>query len=89
MVPYILIIRKPFSVVFSAFPLMLAPMEEIVEFAAFANSAMGKELLKNTLDLPEDKSLPGTNEILPHIFAGDEDFSLNKHLMRPYPGNGI
>lgn len=55
----------------------------------FANSAIGQKLLKNTLDLPEDKSLPGTNEIVPHVFVGDEAFPLHKHLMRPYPGSEI
>ncbi|XP_030749371.1 protein ALP1-like [Sitophilus oryzae] len=55
----------------------------------FANSAIGKKLLKNTLDLPQDKSLPGTNEIMPHVFVGDEAFPLQKHVMRPYPGNEI
>lgn len=52
----------------------------------FVNSAIGKKLLKNVLDLPQEKSLPGTNEILPHVFVGDEGFPLHEYIMRRYPG---
>lgn len=55
----------------------------------FTNSAIGRKLLKNSLELPQDKFLPGTHEIMSHVFVGYEAFSLQKHLMRPYPGNEI
>lgn len=52
----------------------------------FANSVIGKKIMTNTLDIPDEKCLPGTNVLLPHVFVADEAFPLNKNLMRPYPG---
>lgn len=36
------------------------------------------------LDLPDDNFLPGTGILVPHVFLGDEGFSLGRHLMRPF-----
>lgn len=53
----------------------------------FANSTFGKKFINNSLNIPQDKTLPGTDIVAPHIFVGDEAFPLHRHLMRPYPGN--
>lgn len=51
----------------------------------FASSRIGKSFANNTLHIPTDKALPGTDTFLPHVIVGDEAFPLTKHLMRPYP----
>lgn len=55
----------------------------------FASSNMGKALLRKSFNIPPDKSLPGTNIIVPHVIVGDEAFPLNKHVLRPFPGSQI
>ncbi|XP_029345916.1 protein ALP1-like [Acyrthosiphon pisum] len=55
----------------------------------FANSNFGERLREEKLDFPNDKSLPGTEEPMPHVIVGDEAFPLHKNLMRPYPGNAL
>lgn len=52
----------------------------------FQNSAFGKRLLSNTLDLPKPKQLPNTSTTTPPYFVGDAAFPLTKNLMRPFPG---
>lgn len=44
----------------------------------------GKSLANNTLPLPPNKVLPGTNTEFPHFFVGDVAFPLKENLMRPY-----
>ncbi|CAB3227698.1 unnamed protein product [Arctia plantaginis] len=35
----------------------------------FANSVVGKSLAQNKLNIPDDKALPGTEEIMPHVIV--------------------
>lgn len=52
----------------------------------FANSNLEKSLDNEKLNVPEDRTLPGTNIIVPYVILGDEAFPLKTYLMRPYPG---
>ena len=52
----------------------------------FAHSKLGK-YLETHLGIPEDKQLPGTSCLAPHVTVGDEAFPLKTYLMRPYPGS--
>lgn len=54
---------------------------------AFRESAFGKALTHNQLDLPEPTLLPGEHENsgFPYYFVGDEAFPLLYNLMKPYP----
>ena len=49
-----------------------------------AHSKRGK-YLETHLGIPEDKQLPGTSCLAPHIIVGDEAFPLKTYLTRPYP----
>lgn len=55
----------------------------------FKRSNLGIRLTNNTLDIPEDRTLPNSsnNEPLPFVLLGDEAFGLQNNLMRPYPIN--
>ncbi|VEN54514.1 unnamed protein product, partial [Callosobruchus maculatus] len=55
----------------------------------FSRCSFGKRFFNEDLDFPPDKPLPGTTTPIPHVLVGDEAFPLNKHLMRPYPGNQL
>ncbi|XP_017493417.1 PREDICTED: putative nuclease HARBI1 [Rhagoletis zephyria] len=55
----------------------------------FARSTFGNMILRNSLELPPDDYLPGTNTIFPYYFVGDNAFPLKKNLMRPYPGRNL
>jgi hypothetical protein len=50
----------------------------------FATSNVGKALKNNSLHLPHDKQLPGSQKKMSHIIIGDEVFPLSRHLMRPH-----
>ena len=52
----------------------------------FAYSKLGK-YLETHLHIPEDKQLPGTSCLAPHVIVGNEAFPLKTYLMRPYPGS--
>ncbi|PIO35804.1 hypothetical protein AB205_0091350 [Aquarana catesbeiana] len=48
----------------------------------FENSSFGHMLRTNSLDLPENNPLPGTNgPPLPSVFVGDEAFALSEYLL--------
>ncbi|KAJ8946641.1 hypothetical protein NQ314_008813 [Rhamnusium bicolor] len=53
----------------------------------FSSSQLGKKLHARKLNLPENKPLPHTNIVLPHVIVADEAFPLLPNLMRPYPGS--
>ncbi|XP_050299931.1 uncharacterized protein LOC126738575 [Anthonomus grandis grandis] len=55
----------------------------------FANLNLGKRLERNTLDIPDDANLPGTQQLAPFVIVGDPAFPLKKFLMRPFPGTHI
>lgn len=56
--------------------------------AIFASSVLGQSLRNGELQIPQDKALPGTKEILlPHVIVGDKAFPLSRNRMRPYPEN--
>lgn len=40
--------------------------------------------MKNEFNFPEPKNLPNSNIILPHFLVGDEAFSLDTFMMKPY-----
>lgn len=42
-----------------------------------------------SLNWPDDKELPGSNEVLPHFIIGDDAFQLSERVMKPYPGRGL
>jgi hypothetical protein len=52
----------------------------------FAHSKLGK-YLETHLGIPEDKQLPGTLCLAPHVIMGDEAFSLKTCLLKPYLGS--
>ncbi|ERL93672.1 hypothetical protein D910_10960 [Dendroctonus ponderosae] len=54
------------------------------------HSYFGKLLYGNTMDLPENKELNGSeNHAMPVVFVGDEAFRLSQHLMKPYPRRNL
>ncbi|XP_064632850.1 uncharacterized protein LOC135491117 [Lineus longissimus] len=59
----------------------------------FKNSAFGEKLAHGELDIPEDKVLPGGEELgippVPHVIVGDEAFPAQEHLVRPFPGKNL
>ena len=54
--------------------------------AIFAHSKSGK-YLETHLGIPEDKQLPGTLCLVPHVIMSDKAFPLKTYLLKPYPGS--
>jgi len=52
----------------------------------FTGSILEKSLEANTLNIPNFKPSPNSEEPLPFVIVGDEAFPLKKYLLRPYPG---
>jgi hypothetical protein len=61
-------------------------MEEIA-IGGFLPIQNLEKYLVTHLGIPEDKQLPGTSYLAPHVIVGDEAFPLKSYLMRPYPGS--
>lgn len=53
------------------------------------DSEFGKKLKSVNLHLPEEEPLIPGEISLPYVFIGDEAFPLMKHLLRPYPKDGL
>lgn len=51
----------------------------------FEESAIGRRLENGTLNTPEPRPLPGSEEPIPCVLIGDEAFGLHQNLMRPFP----
>lgn len=54
-----------------------------------SNSKLGQKICSDTINIPQNKCLPNTNQDMPHVFVADEAFPLSKNIMRPYPANCI
>lgn len=39
------------------------------------------------MNFPEDKALPNSNDVLPHVIIGDKAFRLTNNMLKPYPRN--
>lgn len=56
----------------------------------FNNWTFAKMLKQNQLNIPGLTELPNAEGVkLPHVFLGDEAFSLNTNFMRPYPRSSL
>lgn len=54
------------------------------------NCPLWKPIINDTMDLSDDKCLPGTqNPKLPYFLIGDDAFGLHKHLLQPYSGHSL
>lgn len=51
----------------------------------YLKSKIGQNIRNQTFNIPEPKTLPGTNDVIPHVLVGDEAFALHENLMKPYP----
>ncbi|CAH1992755.1 unnamed protein product [Acanthoscelides obtectus] len=57
--------------------------------SVFKETAFWKNLTNNTLNLPDEIRLPGTDYKLPFVFVADEAFALHYHLLRPFGGHQL
>ncbi|XP_018300265.1 putative nuclease HARBI1 isoform X1 [Mycetomoellerius zeteki] len=55
----------------------------------FKECAFGKALQDRTLKIPEPCNLPESNIKFNYFIVADQAFPLDKHIMRPYPGNDL
>lgn len=51
----------------------------------YRQSTLAQAIAKNNLNIPEDKSLPGRNKLVPHLILADAAFPLSEHILKPYP----
>jgi hypothetical protein len=51
----------------------------------FQNSVLRNKMSGNECNISDHHSVTGeSDDVLPHVFIGDEDFVLSTHIMRPY-----
>lgn len=53
--------------------------------SVFASSNLGIAMENNMLNLPPERTLPGTNKHFPYVFVGDDAFPLRTYMVKPYP----
>ncbi|CAK1595924.1 unnamed protein product [Parnassius mnemosyne] len=53
----------------------------------FMTSSLRQRLENGTLNIPQNRALPGTNIVAPYVIIGDSAFPLKIYLLRPYPYN--
>lgn len=51
----------------------------------YENCDFATALNQNSLNLPNDRPLPGTEDPLPYVIIADAAFPLQRHIMKPYP----
>jgi hypothetical protein len=54
--------------------------------SVFSNSSFGKAFNFGDLNVPPMRNIPGTSIIIPLYFVGEEAFSLQPNLMKPFQG---
>lgn len=57
--------------------------------AVFKQSGLGQALLSGQLDIPPPKTLPYTNNVMPHFFVADAAFSLHINIILPFSGSNL
>jgi hypothetical protein len=91
---------KFFNYKHSFFVVLLALVDALYKFTVVDIGSCGRnsdggslvysklrKYLETHVGIPEDKQLPGTSCLAPHVIVGDEDFPLKPYLMTPYPGS--
>lgn len=59
------------------------------DFGTFRNTKFYHNMTTNNLNIPEERALPNSSIVLPHVLVGVEAFGSSKHLMRPYGGTHL
>lgn len=59
------------------------------EGGVFRKSTFAEALVRNQLNIPDPKPLPGRDAPLPYVLVGDDAFALNKNLLKPYSGRSL
>lgn len=62
---------------------------KIADSTIFHDSFLWQRIQENTMNIPASQRLPGTNDVLPHVLAGDEAYGLSPNLLRPYGGRNL
>lgn len=56
----------------------------------FQQISFWQGILKNNVDLPQESHFPGIKDgPVSYFLVGDEAFSVDTHLLRPYGGNSL
>lgn len=51
----------------------------------FKKSVIGQKIVNKTYNIPPPKCLPGTDVMISHFLNGDEAFTLDTYMTKPYP----
>ena len=51
----------------------------------FSASSLEQAITSNTINIPQPRCPPSSDQPLPFVMLGDEAFPLKKYLLRPYP----
>lgn len=55
----------------------------------FRDSVLYHHMISGSLNIPLDRTLPGTDICLPFVLLGDEAYPLLEHLLRPFPRQNL
>lgn len=61
----------------------------ISDGGVYWNSDLSTAIESNSLNIPEDRPLPGRTKPVPYVIVADAAFSSSYHIMKPYPYRGL
>lgn len=55
----------------------------------FNSCSFANALNSGALNLPDPRSLPGSDVVLPYVIVADNAFAMRQNLMKPFPGSNL
>lgn len=69
---------------YKIFYLDLGCKGRVSDGGVYNQCSLSRAIESNTLNIPEAKTLPGSNIKVPHVIVADDAFALKSYLLKPF-----